>query len=248
MWCTLCTKRDIPCICSLTTTNACDAFQQAHKKWSFVVRTFQPQGQRSSRPRRPHEHSFVVSNDESIPKREWIPGPQTGQQEQFWTISPSPSSITLSTPLLGHHPMVTSLPYWSKVIIWPMTDGNGDRTLKLGPIVTMSFHPLDSNAKNKTHQIPPGKTHPFHVCLASKPHGNPLQAQVAPDVWMTYPANPPNTMSHLFLARVHPSNHLRTFQLVSQNMRWLQRNPRRNILLSHHFSFFTPINSSSPLL
>ncbi|MBW0514293.1 hypothetical protein O181_054008 [Austropuccinia psidii MF-1] len=43
--------------------------------------------------------SFVVDNDESIPKREWTPGPQTGQQEQFETISPVPSSINLSTPL-----------------------------------------------------------------------------------------------------------------------------------------------------
>ncbi|MBW0554888.1 hypothetical protein O181_094603 [Austropuccinia psidii MF-1] len=32
-------------------------------------------------------------------------------------------------------------------------------------------HQWDSNAKNKTHQIPPDKTLPFLVCLASKPHG-----------------------------------------------------------------------------
>ncbi|MBW0576250.1 hypothetical protein O181_115965 [Austropuccinia psidii MF-1] len=57
--------------------------------------------------------------------------------------------------LLGHHPMVTSLLDQSEVIFRPMKDGNGERTFKLGPIVTMSCHPWDSNAKNKTHQIPP---------------------------------------------------------------------------------------------
>ncbi|MBW0540314.1 hypothetical protein O181_080029 [Austropuccinia psidii MF-1] len=85
---------------------------------------------------------------------------------------------------------------------------------------------------------PPNKTHPFHVCLASKPYGNALQGRVAPDAWRTHSANPPNTMIHLFLARLHPLNH----------MRWLQCNTRRNVLVSHHFSFFTSINFSSPCL
>ncbi|MBW0489368.1 hypothetical protein O181_029083 [Austropuccinia psidii MF-1] len=83
-------------------TDACDACQKAHKKCLLVVRPFRPRRQRSSRPRHPCEHSFVVKDDESIPKQEWTPGPQTGQWEQFWTISPVPSSINLSTPLLGH--------------------------------------------------------------------------------------------------------------------------------------------------
>ncbi|MBW0505097.1 hypothetical protein O181_044812 [Austropuccinia psidii MF-1] len=64
----------------------------------FAVRPFSPCGQRSSRPRRPCEDSFVVNNDESIPEREWIPGPQTGRREQFQTISLVPSSINLTTP------------------------------------------------------------------------------------------------------------------------------------------------------
>ncbi|MBW0593470.1 hypothetical protein O181_133185 [Austropuccinia psidii MF-1] len=79
---TLCTKRGIPCICSLTTTNACDACRQAHKKCSFVVRPFQPRGQRSSRPRHPCKDSFVVNDDETISERKWTPGPQAGRQEQ----------------------------------------------------------------------------------------------------------------------------------------------------------------------
>ncbi|MBW0572889.1 hypothetical protein O181_112604 [Austropuccinia psidii MF-1] len=45
------------------------------------------------------------------------------------------------TPLLSHHLMVTSLLNWIKVIIRPMKDGNGKRTLELGLIVTMSCHP-----------------------------------------------------------------------------------------------------------
>ncbi|MBW0544882.1 hypothetical protein O181_084597 [Austropuccinia psidii MF-1] len=74
-------------------------------------------------------------------------GPQTGRWEQFQMISTVPSSMDLSTPLLGHHPMVNSLLDQSKVIIRPMKDGDGKRTLKLGQIVTMSCHPWDSNAK-----------------------------------------------------------------------------------------------------
>ncbi|MBW0514317.1 hypothetical protein O181_054032 [Austropuccinia psidii MF-1] len=98
MSCTLCTKRGIPCIRSSTTTDACDACQQAHKKCSFIVRHFQPCVQRSSQPRCPCKDSFVVDDDESIAKQEWTPGPQTGRREQFRTISPVPSSIDLSTP------------------------------------------------------------------------------------------------------------------------------------------------------
>ncbi|MBW0553905.1 hypothetical protein O181_093620 [Austropuccinia psidii MF-1] len=59
-----------------------------------------------------------------------------GRRERFRTISPVPSSIDLSTPLLGHHPMVTSLLNQSEVIIQPMKDGNGKTTFELGPIFT----------------------------------------------------------------------------------------------------------------
>ncbi|MBW0471420.1 hypothetical protein O181_011135 [Austropuccinia psidii MF-1] len=68
-------------------------------------------------------------------------------------ISPVPTSINLSTPLLGHHSMVTSLLDWRKVIIQLMKDGDGKRRFELGPIVTMSCHPWDSNTKVK--QNPP---------------------------------------------------------------------------------------------
>ncbi|MBW0541175.1 hypothetical protein O181_080890, partial [Austropuccinia psidii MF-1] len=98
MSCTLCTKRGIPCICSLTTNNACDACRQAHKKFLFIYHPFRPRGQRSYRPRSPCKDSFVVDDDETISAREWTPGPQAGRWERFRMISPVPSSIDLSTP------------------------------------------------------------------------------------------------------------------------------------------------------
>ncbi|MBW0515988.1 hypothetical protein O181_055703 [Austropuccinia psidii MF-1] len=121
----------------------------------------------------------------------------------------SPQVLICPPPLLGHHPMVTSLLDWSKVIIWPMKDGDGKRTFELGKIVTMSCQQWDSNAKNL-----------------------------------------PEPKSHLFLARVHPPNHLRTFQLMSHNLRWLLRNPWRNLLVSLHsyqlfLTFSLTIYSSS---
>ncbi|MBW0568334.1 hypothetical protein O181_108049, partial [Austropuccinia psidii MF-1] len=59
----------------------------------------------------------------------------------------SPQVLICPPPLLGHHPMVTSLLDRSEVIIRPMKDGDGERTFELGPIVTMSCHRWDSNAK-----------------------------------------------------------------------------------------------------
>ncbi|MBW0554286.1 hypothetical protein O181_094001 [Austropuccinia psidii MF-1] len=129
-------------------TNTCHSCRQAHKKCLFVFWPFRPRGQRGSRP---CKDSFVVNNDEAISKRKWTPGPQTGRQERFWTISPVPSSIDLSTPLLGHHPMVTSLLHRSEVIFRPMKDGDGKRTFELGPIVTNGIQ----MPKTKPTESPP---------------------------------------------------------------------------------------------
>ncbi|MBW0498710.1 hypothetical protein O181_038425 [Austropuccinia psidii MF-1] len=103
----------------------------------------------------------------------------------------------------------------------------------------MGFKSQKQNPPN-----PPDKTQPFNVCLASKPCGNPLLARGPPNGPRTYSTNPPNTMSELFLARVHPPNHLRTLQLVSQNQRWLQHNPWRNCLVSPNFP--SPLLCPSP--
>ncbi|MBW0525212.1 hypothetical protein O181_064927 [Austropuccinia psidii MF-1] len=188
MLCTLCTKRGIPCIHSLTTTNACDACRQVHKKCLFIVCPFRPQGQRSSCPRHPCKDSFVVNNDETISKRKWTLGPQAGQRERFRMISPVPSSINLSTPPPrppsdGHftpQPEQSDYPadegwQWQEDIrAW------ADRHHVLSP---MAFKRQKQNPPN-----PPNKTLPFLVCLASKPRGNPLQARVAPDGLRNYSA------------------------------------------------------------
>ncbi|MBW0502466.1 hypothetical protein O181_042181, partial [Austropuccinia psidii MF-1] len=124
---------------------------------------------------------FLSRNGHQDPKQ--ADRNHSGQLAQSLPVSICPPS------LLGHHPMVTSLLDRSKVISPLMKDGNGKRTFELGPIVTMSCHQWDSNAKNKTHLIPPDKTHLFHVCLVSKRRSNPLQARVAPDGWRTYPVH-----------------------------------------------------------
>ncbi|MBW0554325.1 hypothetical protein O181_094040 [Austropuccinia psidii MF-1] len=62
-------------------------------------------------------------------------------------MSPVPPSIDLST----HHPMVTSILDWNKVIIWRMKDGDGKRTFKLGPIVTHGIQ----TPKTKPTKSPP---------------------------------------------------------------------------------------------
>ncbi|MBW0556718.1 hypothetical protein O181_096433 [Austropuccinia psidii MF-1] len=78
----------------------------------------------------------------------------------------SPPVLICPLPLLGHHPMVTSLLDRSEVIIRPMKDGDGERTFELGLIVTMSCHRWDSNAKFASRANPPA-TH-------SRPEWHPM--------------------------------------------------------------------------
>ncbi|MBW0481213.1 hypothetical protein O181_020928 [Austropuccinia psidii MF-1] len=59
-------------------------------------------------------------------------------------ISPVPSSIDLSTCLLGHHLMLTSLLNRRDVIIHPMKDGDGKRTFRLGLIETHGIQMLNT--------------------------------------------------------------------------------------------------------
>ncbi|MBW0497045.1 hypothetical protein O181_036760 [Austropuccinia psidii MF-1] len=151
----------------------------------------------------------------------------------------SPQVSICPPPLLGHHPMVTSLLDRREVIIRPMKDGDGERTFKLEPIVTMSCQRWDSNAKNKTHQIPPDKTLPFPVCLARKPRGNPLQAQVAPNGWRNYSAPPIPGLS----PSSQPPEDVRTRE-PEPEVAPTQSTGEPFVL----FSFSTPISFSSPFL
>ncbi|MBW0478076.1 hypothetical protein O181_017791 [Austropuccinia psidii MF-1] len=110
--------------------------------WGATLPTMWPE---EFPPKGPCKDSFVADNDESIPKQEWMPGPQKGRQEQFQKIILVPSSINLSTP-----PRPPSNGHFThRVIIRPMKDDDGKRTFELGQIVTMSCHPWDSKAKLK---------------------------------------------------------------------------------------------------
>ncbi|MBW0544910.1 hypothetical protein O181_084625 [Austropuccinia psidii MF-1] len=94
--------------------------------------------------------------------------PKLADRSDSGELALSPQALICPPPLLGHHPMVTSLLNRRKVIIWPMKDGNGKRTFEVGPIVTMSCHPWNSNAKNKTHQIPLTRlTHSMYALRAN---------------------------------------------------------------------------------
>ncbi|MBW0541541.1 hypothetical protein O181_081256 [Austropuccinia psidii MF-1] len=68
----------------------------------------------------------------------------------------SPQVTICPPPLLGHHPMVTSLLHRSEVIIWPMKDGNGKRTFELGPIVTDGIQMPNLPCKQTLQQHTPG--------------------------------------------------------------------------------------------
>ncbi|MBW0484205.1 hypothetical protein O181_023920 [Austropuccinia psidii MF-1] len=86
----------------------------------------------------------------AFPSRNGHRDPKQGDRNGSGRLSQSPQVSICPPPLLGHYPMVSSLLDQSKVIIRPMKDDNGKRTFKLGPIVTMSCHPWDSNAKQPT--------------------------------------------------------------------------------------------------
>ncbi|MBW0539667.1 hypothetical protein O181_079382 [Austropuccinia psidii MF-1] len=128
-------------------------------------------------PQRAHKYSFVVNDYESIPKQEWTPGPQTGRQEHFCTISPVPSSINSSIPP-PRPPSDGRFTPQPEKNDYPADEGwQWQENIQ----AWANCHTWDLNAKNKTHQIPHYNTHPFLICLASKLRGNPLQAQVAAD-------------------------------------------------------------------
>ncbi|MBW0533691.1 hypothetical protein O181_073406 [Austropuccinia psidii MF-1] len=154
MWCTLCTKRGIPCIRSSTTTNTCYACRQAHKKCLFVVQPFRPCGQRCFAQDALARTPLLSAMMKVFPSGNRHQDPKQADGNDPIQLALSLPVLICPPPLLGHHPMVTSLD-WSKVIIRPMKDGNGKRTFELGPIVTMSCHPWDSTAQKQNPLNPP---------------------------------------------------------------------------------------------
>ncbi|MBW0563495.1 hypothetical protein O181_103210 [Austropuccinia psidii MF-1] len=74
-------------------------------------------------------------------------------------LAQSPQVLIFPPPLLGHHPMVTSLLDRSEVIIRTIKDGNGERTFKLGPIVTHGIQmPKTKPTKSPVPSLPREKT------------------------------------------------------------------------------------------
>ncbi|MBW0550517.1 hypothetical protein O181_090232 [Austropuccinia psidii MF-1] len=75
-------------------------------------------------------------------------------------LSLSPHALICPPPLLGHHPMVTSLLYQSKLIIRLMKDGYGKRTFELGLIVT---HEIQMPKTKPTKSPPTRLTHSMYA-------------------------------------------------------------------------------------
>ncbi|MBW0551261.1 hypothetical protein O181_090976 [Austropuccinia psidii MF-1] len=162
-----------------------------------------------------------------------------------------PQVLICPPPLQDHHPMVNLLLNQSKVIIHPMKDGNGKRTFELGPIVTMSCPPWDSNAKFfplHIEQNPPSSPQqdspvPCMPCeqTAWQPTSRLSGTRWLQDLFcgkqspfpflilpfalseLTFPAFVEPSQHHEppIPEQVNPPNHMRMLQLVSLNLRWL---------------------------
>ncbi|MBW0503338.1 hypothetical protein O181_043053 [Austropuccinia psidii MF-1] len=140
--------------------------------------------------------------------------PKACQQEQFRMINPVPCSIDLSTIRWSLHSLTGKFSFTCLIHF---------RSHKHTDFFPLHIEPNPPNSPRQDSPIP---------CIPPRKHpGNPLWVQVALNGWRTYPVNPPSMMSHLFLARVHPLNHLRMFRLMRQNLRWLQHNRQKNLLV-----------------
>ncbi|MBW0502310.1 hypothetical protein O181_042025 [Austropuccinia psidii MF-1] len=118
-----------------------------------------------------------------LPSGNGLQDPKQAEGNDSGQLAQSPQVLICQPPLLGHHPMVTSLLDRSKVIIRPMKDGNGGRTFELVLI-------------NQTNQIPCNETLPLLVCLASKLRSNRPWAQVAPNDEPPIPGPSPSSKPH----------------------------------------------------
>ncbi|MBW0587385.1 hypothetical protein O181_127100 [Austropuccinia psidii MF-1] len=82
--------------------------------------------------------------------------PKQADRNNSGRLALSPQVLICPPPLLGHHPMVTSLLDLSEVIIRPMKDGNGKRTFELGPIVTDGIETPNLPCEQTPWQPTPG--------------------------------------------------------------------------------------------
>ncbi|MBW0490836.1 hypothetical protein O181_030551 [Austropuccinia psidii MF-1] len=142
----------------------------------------------------------------------------------------SPQVLIFPPPLLGHHPMITSLLDRSKVIIWPMKDGdahfssrNHTDPFPLG-IEQNQLNPPQQDSpipsfpcKQTPRQLPPGPSGTkwsedlFH---GKQPKFHLISTFDSSE--LTFPpfVKPSQTNEPPIPGRVHPPNHMRTFQLL----------------------------------
>ncbi|MBW0470575.1 hypothetical protein O181_010290 [Austropuccinia psidii MF-1] len=93
--------------------------------------------------------------------------------------------------------MFTSLLDWTKVIIWPMNDGNGNGTFDLGLIITISCHPWYSKVKVRsyfsslTHFFSHNHTSYFSLPIGHNPSNQPQQeTAISPIPHKQHPQKP----------------------------------------------------------
>ncbi|MBW0487220.1 hypothetical protein O181_026935 [Austropuccinia psidii MF-1] len=87
-------------------------------------------------PQTHYEDSFIVENNESIPKQEWPRDLDQADENTSAQLAWFSQVLNCPPHLPGAHPMVTSLFDWNEMIILPMKDGDGTKTFQLRLIVT----------------------------------------------------------------------------------------------------------------
>ncbi|MBW0472942.1 hypothetical protein O181_012657 [Austropuccinia psidii MF-1] len=120
----------------------------------------------------------------AFPSGNGLSDPKLANRNASRRLALCPQVLICPPPLQGQHPMVTSLRHQSKVIIQLMKDGDGKRTFELGPIVTISCHPWDSNAKDLFH----GKEATFPLLISTFDSS---ELTLSPFVEPSHPNEPP---------------------------------------------------------
>ncbi|MBW0481607.1 hypothetical protein O181_021322 [Austropuccinia psidii MF-1] len=87
----------------------------------------------------------------AFPRGNGCQDPKQAAGNDSGQLAQSPQVSICPPPLLGHHPMVTSLLHRREVIIRPIKDGDGERTFELGPIVTHGIQMPKFSFSSLTH-------------------------------------------------------------------------------------------------